>query len=80
MNWGVCAHDVGPIIGVIIGMEVATAFFLEAGFVGIMLYGEDRAMATHAGICHFGVSAIGGQGSTINVSGMGSWRETMRSP
>jgi cytochrome bd ubiquinol oxidase subunit I len=42
LNWGVYAHDVGPIIGVIIGMEVATAFFLEAGFIGIMLYGEGR--------------------------------------
>jgi hypothetical protein len=33
---------VGPIIGVIIGMAVVTAFFLEAGFIGIMLYGEGR--------------------------------------
>jgi cytochrome bd ubiquinol oxidase subunit I len=43
LNWGIFAHDVGPIIGVInIGMEVVTAFFLEAGFIGIMLYGEGR--------------------------------------
>ena len=42
LNWGIYAHDVGPIIGVIIGMEVVTAFFLEAGFIGIMLYGEGR--------------------------------------
>ena len=34
LNWGRFAHDVGPILGVIIGMEVVTAFFLEAGFLG----------------------------------------------
>jgi cytochrome bd ubiquinol oxidase subunit I len=39
LNWGVYAHDVGPIIGVIIGMEVATAFFLEAGFIALWLVG-----------------------------------------
>jgi hypothetical protein len=32
LNWGRFAHDVGPIVGVIIAMEVVTAFFLEAGF------------------------------------------------
>ncbi len=34
LNWGRFAHDVGPILGVIIGMEVLTAFFLEAGLPG----------------------------------------------
>ena len=42
LNWGSYAHAVGPILGVTIGMEVITAFFLEAGFIGIMLYGEGR--------------------------------------
>jgi cytochrome bd ubiquinol oxidase subunit I len=42
LNWGRFAHDVGPIIGVIIAMEVVTAFFLEAGFLGLLVYGEGR--------------------------------------
>jgi cytochrome d ubiquinol oxidase subunit I len=33
---------VGPIVGVIIAMEVVTAFFLEAGFLGLLVYGEGR--------------------------------------
>jgi cytochrome d ubiquinol oxidase subunit I len=42
LNWGRFAHDVGPILGVIIAMEVVTAFFLEAGFLGLLVYGEGR--------------------------------------
>jgi cytochrome d ubiquinol oxidase subunit I len=42
LNWGRFAHDVGPILGVIIAMEVLTAFFLEAGFLGLLVYGEGR--------------------------------------
>jgi len=42
LNWGPFAHDVGPIIGVIIAMEVVSAFFLEAGFLGLLVYGEGR--------------------------------------
>jgi cytochrome d ubiquinol oxidase subunit I len=42
LNWGVFGAKTGPIIGPIIGMEVVTAFFVEAGFIGILLYGESR--------------------------------------
>jgi cytochrome bd ubiquinol oxidase subunit I len=42
LNWGRFAHDVGPIIGVIIAMEVVSAFFLEAGFLGLVVYGDGR--------------------------------------
>lgn len=42
LNWGRFARDVGPIVGVIIAMEVVTAFFLEAGFLGLLVYGEGR--------------------------------------
>lgn len=42
LNWSRYAHAVGPILAVIISMEVITAFFLEAGFIGIMLYGGNR--------------------------------------
>lgn len=42
LNWGEFAARTGPILGPIIGMEVVTAFFVEAGFIGVMLYGEGR--------------------------------------
>jgi cytochrome d ubiquinol oxidase subunit I len=42
LNWGVFAAKAGPIQGPLLGMEVVTAFFVEAGFIGILLYGENR--------------------------------------
>ncbi|MGW1343417.1 cytochrome ubiquinol oxidase subunit I [Kribbella sp. NPDC002412] len=42
LNWGGYAAKTGPIIGPIIGMEVVTAFFVEAGFIGVLLYGDGR--------------------------------------
>jgi cytochrome bd ubiquinol oxidase subunit I len=42
LNWGPFARDVGPIVGMTILMEVIMAFFLEAGFLGLLIYGEGR--------------------------------------
>jgi cytochrome d ubiquinol oxidase subunit I len=42
LNWGVYGAKTGPVIAPIIGMEVVTAFFVEAGFIGILLYGDGR--------------------------------------
>ena len=36
------AEMAGPAIGPMIALEVLTAFFLEAGFLGIMLFGLHR--------------------------------------
>ena len=41
-NWSVFSDKAGPIIGPLMGYEVLTAFFLEAGFLGIMLFGRKR--------------------------------------
>lgn len=41
-NWSVFADRAGPIIGPLMAYEVLTAFFLEAGFLGIMLFGLAR--------------------------------------
>jgi cytochrome d ubiquinol oxidase subunit I len=46
-NWARFADKAGPIIGPLMGYEVMTAFFLEAGFLGIMLFGRQRV---HRGI------------------------------
>ena len=36
------AQLAGPVIGPLIAYEALTSFFLEAGFLGIMLFGESR--------------------------------------
>ncbi|MBN8981508.1 MAG: cytochrome ubiquinol oxidase subunit I [Rhizobiales bacterium] len=41
-NWSVYADKVGPVIGPLMGYEVLSAFFLEAGFLGVMLFGRER--------------------------------------
>ena len=44
-NWSVFSDVAGPVIGPLMGYEVLTAFFLEAGFLGIMLFGRNRVGA-----------------------------------
>ncbi len=41
-NWGRFSDRAGPVIGPLMGYEVLTAFFLEAGFLGVMLFGQTR--------------------------------------
>src|SRR6476646_6447914 len=41
-NWSVFSDKAGPVIGPLMGYEVLTAFFLEAGFLGVMLFGLER--------------------------------------
>lgn len=41
-NWAVFSDKAGPVIGPLMGYEVLTAFFLEAGFLGIALFGRKR--------------------------------------
>jgi cytochrome d ubiquinol oxidase subunit I len=41
-NWSVFSAKAGPVIGPIMAYEVLTAFFLEAGFLGVMLFGMKK--------------------------------------
>ena len=41
-NWSVFSDKAGPVIGPLMAYEVLTAFFLEAGFLGVMLFGLER--------------------------------------
>jgi len=41
-NWEVMARMAGPIQGVLLSYETFTAFFLEASFFGILLFGRSR--------------------------------------
>ena len=41
-NWSGFSDKAGPVIGPLMAYEVLTAFFLEAGFLGVMLFGLER--------------------------------------
>src|ERR1700722_17254533 len=41
-NWSVFADRAGPIVGPLMAYEVLSAFFLEAGFLGVMLFGMNK--------------------------------------
>ena len=41
-NWSVFSEKTGNVLGPLLGYEVLTAFFLEATFLGIMLFGAER--------------------------------------
>src|SRR5687767_457410 len=41
-NWAVFSDRAGPVIGPLMAYEVLTAFFLEAGFLGVMLFGMNK--------------------------------------
>ena len=44
-NWSVFSDKAGPVIGPLMGYEVLSAFFLEAGFLGVMLFGMEPRRA-----------------------------------
>src|ERR1700685_166946 len=75
LNWGTYARAVGPIIGPVITLEGITAFFLEAGFVGILIYGEGRVSkrVTMIATC---MVALGALLSTTWILAANSWMQT----
>lgn len=74
-NWARFADKAGPVIGPLMGYEVLTAFFLEAGFLGIALFGRRRVgEALHM----FAVAmvALGTLISTTWIVAANSWMQT----
>jgi cytochrome d ubiquinol oxidase subunit I len=74
-NWSVFADKTGPILGPLLGYEVLTAFFLEAGFLGVMLFGLDRVGPR----LHFLATllvAIGTLMSAFWILAANSWMQT----
>lgn len=74
-NWSVFASQVGSVIGPLLGYEVLTAFFLEASFLGIMLFGWKRVgPGLHfASTC---IVAIGTLVSAFWIIAANSWMQT----
>lgn len=74
-NWSVFSDKAGPVIGPLMGYEVLSAFFLEAGFLGVMLFGREKVGAKG----HFFATlmvAIGTLGSAFWILSVNSWMQT----
>ena len=74
-NWSVFADKTVPIIGPLMAYEVMTAFFLEAGFLGVMLFGMGRV---GKGL-HFAATlavAVGTLMSAFWILSANSWMQT----
>jgi cytochrome d ubiquinol oxidase subunit I len=74
-NWSVFADKTGAVIGPLMAYEVLTAFFLEAGFLGVMLFGLRRV---GPGL-HFVATlmvAIGTLTSAFWILSANSWMQT----
>jgi cytochrome d ubiquinol oxidase subunit I len=74
-NWGGYADKVSNVIGPFFTYEVMTAFFLEAGFIGIMLFGMDRfGRGLHFLACL--MVALGALFSAFWILAANSWMQT----
>jgi len=74
-NWSVFSDRAGPVIGPLMAYEVFTAFFLEAGFLGIMLFGLNRV---GRGLHMFAtvMVALGTAFSAFWILAVNSWMQT----
>jgi cytochrome d ubiquinol oxidase subunit I len=74
-NWSVFSTKAGPVIGPLMAYEVLTAFFLEAGFLGVMLFGMQRVGKS----LHFFATCMVALGTFISafwILSANSWMQT----
>ena len=74
-NWSVFSDKVSNVIGPLLGYEVLTAFFLEASFLGIMLFGWKKVSPR----MHFASTCVVAIGTLISASWIlaaNSWMQT----
>lgn len=74
-NWPGYLNTVGNIAGPLLGYEVLTAFFLEATFLGIMLFGMNRVPSWLHTLATLLVS-IGTTLSAFWIIALNSWMQT----
>src|SRR3954462_3084198 len=75
MNWSVYSDRAGPIIGPLMAYEVLTAFFLEAGFLGVMLFGIKKVGQRLHFVATLAV-AVGTFISAFWLLAVNSWMQT----
>lgn len=74
-NWSIFSDQTANVLGPLLGFEVLTAFFLEASFLGIMLFGWGRVSAR----MHFISTCIVAVGTLISafwILAANSWMQT----
>lgn len=74
-NWSVFSDRAGPVIGPLMAYEVLTAFFLEAGFLGVMLFGINKVGPR----LHFAATCMVALGTFISafwILSVNSWMHT----
>lgn len=74
-NWSVFADKTGSVLGPLLGYEVLTAFFLEATFLGVMLFGWNKVGKT----LHFVATCAVAVGTSISafwILSANSWMQT----
>jgi cytochrome d ubiquinol oxidase subunit I len=74
-NWSRYSRILGPVLGPLMGYEVLVAFFLEATFLGIMLFGWNRVPRG----LHFLASLAVAFGTTMSafwILSANSWMQT----
>jgi cytochrome d ubiquinol oxidase subunit I len=74
-NWSVFSDKTGPVLGPLMGYEVLSAFFLEAGFLGVMLFGRRRVGPA----LHFFATAMVAAGTFFSafwILSVNSWMQT----
>jgi cytochrome d ubiquinol oxidase subunit I len=74
-NWSVFSDRAGPVIGPLMAYEVLTAFFLEAGFLGVMLFGMNRVGRALHFVATLAV-AVGTLFSAFWILSANSWMHT----
>ena len=74
-NWPGFMEKVGNIAGPLLGYEVLTAFFLEAGFLGVMLFGHGKVSERVHLMATFLV-AFGTTLSAFWILSLNSWMHT----
>jgi cytochrome d ubiquinol oxidase subunit I len=74
-NWPGFMERAGNIAGPLLGYEVLTAFFLEATFLGVMLFGRDRVPAW-AHTLSAVLVAVGTTASAFWILALNSWMQT----
>jgi cytochrome bd ubiquinol oxidase subunit I len=74
-NWPGFMERAGNVAGPLLGFEVLTAFFLEAGFLGVMLFGHGRVSER----VHLMASFLVAFGTTVSafwILALNSWMQT----
>lgn len=74
-NWSVYSDRAGPVVGPLMAYEVLTAFFLEAGFLGVMLFGMEKVGRK----LHFAATCMVALGTFISafwILSVNSWMQT----